>query len=1188
MNRATSIFLPPTWLKLVLTGLVVLLVLLSILIVTAITVLRSSPARLEVVLEAVVSRVLNRELQIGELLEAELGWDSYLLARDVTLANPAWADEPDFARVGRFLIRINLPSIWRDGPILISELELTDASVSLLAPENHPPTWNFWPDNVDDDLPETRGSSREQRQPIFPVRIHRGRIGKGAIVYRDAERDVALSIEELSLQEAGDNAQIDLSLFGIINEIPLKIKGKLGPTAALLTWRDIKIDLAASLGKLELQARGTIKDLENFSGPDLHLSISSPHSRPLMDMLGMSEIRDGPLRFEGHITDAHPGLAVKIVGALEEFHIQISGELANPMAIDGVDIVFKIDGPSMAEAGAFFNLQGLPELPYEVSGEIKRYGKDLTLNKGVFTSGEGRLTVEGRLPNFPGIDDWELDIASDSFNLEMLGPLVGAEGLPAIPYNIHGSLSATEEGVELVDLRIRSPESSLLLNGVVGEAPDYLGSRIEVELQGADMAAAGLWLGLHDLPNLEYRVSGEVLLSDTGWRLSDGLLITQGLRLGVNAHVDKLPAPTAITATLDLDSENFEASVAAFGLESEGLPALPLAINGKLSGSPGNIKIDGMTANLGETQIKVSGVMGDPTTFSGLDLHVSFSSPDLLKVFPDINDDTLPQIPVNTRSHITLSDDGLGIEDFQGKFANVTIALSGLYNIAPHHKNSHFTLEADGPDLNRVLGPWLKQKIAKKPFQLSLDVGLRAGGLQLERFEASVEGVQLSAQLDIDNLQELTSAQGKIEISGASSLQLAQLLGSDLDIPDADFSLTMGIKKSPDGLQLDPIVLQWGKTDIVGTVDYRPGDVPVIKADLYSKYVSLPFLLPDIKTLESEEEARVKEGNTKSAPMRSEKLSKKEAAEKVIPDDPLNFSWLRRVQGAIKYRVDEVYLKEDTKSSAVIDISLANGVLTSRQLHWDGTFLSGDAELTIRALDKGAEIDGYLDARRIPLLLLLGGQPKYDPDAFYRLRIKTAGGSLREMANNADGALVFSGGGGQMDNKGLDLIMGDTLEELFDRLNPFRETDLYTKVICHAGAMSFKDGKVMADPGFVLRTKKIDIASGGSIVLQNEKLDLGFSNRSRKGIGISAGNAITPYFKIGGTLANPRLVLDPKGVALSGGAAVATAGLSILAEGLWDRWIATASNPCEKLIDKIAKEKNGVYRALLEAPSRQQ
>lgn len=1174
MDTATSQARLSSSLRATLKGFAVFILLLAVVLFAGFTVLRSSTTALKFVLEEAVTRVLNRELIIGEIVEAELNWDSYLVARDVSLANPAWAEEPSFVRAGRAVIRINLPSIWRDGPILITELELTDTAVSLLAPEDHAASWDFWADDIEDDISEIGEGSDEELPPVFPVHINKGRIAKGEVIYRDAERDVALFIEELNIHET-DDAQIDLNLVSIVNEIPLRVKGNLGPTTALLTWRDLKLDLTASLGKLELQARGIIADLENFSGPDLHLKIIAPHSRPLMKLLGITELRDGPLSLDGHITDAHPGLAVELVGALEEFHVQISGELADPLAIDGVDVSFKIDGPSMGEVGAIFGMPELPRQPYEISGEVSRFGKNLTLKKGVFASAEGLFTIEGHLPNFPEIDDWELDIVSDSFNLGMFGSLVGADNLPAIPYDIKGSLTATEEGVELVDLRFHSSNSSLLLNGMIGEAPDYLGSRIKIELHGADMAAAGLWFDLHDLPALEYRVSGEVLLSDTGWRLNDGVFVTQGLHLAVNAQVDELSAPTAITATLELDSENFEQSVAMFGFESEGLPALPLSINSKISGSSEKLKIDVMTAELGNSRVKLSGMLGDPANLSGMDLAVHFTSPDLLEVLPNISDDTRPQIPVNTRSHITMSEEGLGIEEFQGTFAHATVALNGLYNLAPHQSNSHFTLNANGPDLNRVLGPWLNQEITKKPFHLSLDVGFSAGGLQVERFEATADGVQLSAEFDIDNPKELTGAQGKIEISGASSLQLARLLGNDLDIPDADFSLRVEMKNSPDWLLLDPIVLQWGKGDLVGTVGYRPGDVPVVTVDLYSKYVSLPFLLPDRKKLESKY----------ATSMRSEKSSKKKAVERVISDDPLDFSWLQNLEGVIKYRVDELYLSEDAKSSTAIEVSVADGVLSSRQLRWDGTFLSGDVELTIRALDRGAEIDAYLDARRIPLLLMLGGQPDYDLDAFYRLRVKTTGGSIREMANNANGALVFRGGGGNMDNKGLNLIMGDVLEELLDRLNPFRKVDSHTNIICHAGGMSIKSGKVEIDPGFVVRTKKIDVASGGSINLHNEQLDIGFNTRSRKGIGISAGKAITPYLKIGGTLANPQLALDPKGVALSGGAAVATAGLSILAEGLWDRWIATAKNPCEKLIAKIAETKNSTYKMLLEASS---
>ena len=129
--------------------------------------------------------------------------------------------------------------------------------------------------------------------------------------------------------------------------------------------------------------------------------------------------------------------------------------------------------------------------------------------------------------------------------------------------------------------------------------------------------------------------------------------------------------------------------------------------------------------------------------------------------------------------------------------------------------------------------------------------------------------------------------------------------------------------------------------------------------------------------------------------------------------------------------------------------------------------------------------------------------------------------------------------------------------------------------------MRIIDGKMHIAPGLVIRTDKMDIASGGVLNLHDERLDLVFNTQSRKGIGISASKAITPYFKIGGTLANPLPAVDVKGAAISGGAAVATAGISILAEGLWDRWIGTAKNPCENLLTKASKKDKKIYEHLL-------
>ena len=142
---------------------------------------------------------------------------------------------------------------------------------------------------------------------------------------------------------------------------------------------------------------------------------------------------------------------------------------------------------------------------------------------------------------------------------------------------------------------------------------------------------------------------------------------------------------------------------------------------------------------------------------------------------------------------------------------------------------------------------------------------------------------------------------------------------------------------------------------------------------------------------------------------------------------------------------------------------------------------------------------------------------------------------------------------------------GSFFNELFVAVNPFAKTEPRTRVECTAAAVDIVDGIVKLDPGFVIRTDKVDISAYGSVDLGSEKIDLKFKNSPRKGIGLSATGLVKPYIKVGGSLAKPALTLDAPSALLSGTAAVATGGLSILVTGLFDR-ISTAANPCEAAI----------------------
>ena len=1171
-------------LKAILKGLVAALLLLVLFLVIAFSVLRYNPALLSAALEAGASRFLDRELQIGELVEAELNWDTYLLARNVSLANPEWAEAADFITVNRLLIRINLPSIWREGPILITELELTDLKVNLLAPTGQSPNWEFWPGRIIEDLPQPETGEYREPEPVFPVIFRDGRVTRGQVAYRDSRRDVRLTIDTLAIAEAPDVALIGLDLNGAINDIPLSVQGRIGPFAALLTQRDLQLDLAVEWGMLLIEGSGTIADLANLSGPDLHLKVSSPSARPLLDMLGMAAVRDGPLHFDGHITDAQPGVTVEAVGVLGDFDLQFSATLADPMAIDGVEVAFELDGPSLAELGAMFDFAGLPAVPYKVSGEITRTGSVLGLREGFFSAGESHLSLAGRLPAFPEIDDWELEVEGESVTFALLGPMLEAEDLPGITYAIKGRLESTDEGVELLNLTFSNPASRLVLDGVVGEAPDYLGTRIDLKFSGDTLAAVGPWLGIHTLPNLAFQVAGAVSLSAGGWQLSDGMFSTPGLQLALAGEVDKLLEPTSLRARLGLESPDLAAVLKVYGYEVEGLPAFPIVIDSAVSGAPDKLEIERATVISGDSRISVSGLLGDPLTLAGLDLAIEVATPDVFEFLSVVNSEPLPRLPLDVGGQITLSPEGVAFNQVKGTIGGARLSLQGLVSGENPLDDFHFTLSTQGPDLGAVLAPWWERDIAHAPYQLTLKVEGDSGALHVEQLEASVADAHISAQISFDKLEDLTSAHGTIKLDGPSSANLAQLLGIDGTIGDTTYALSVVIEKTPDWLQLNPIRLETGDGDLSGSVNIHLGPQPAIDMDLHSKFVNFSFLLPNLNELESEAQART--GLAEDAPVLSQKLSAKELAERVIPDEPLDFDWLRNVQVSVRYQVDEIFISNEMTSTAIIDFSIADGVLSSKRIHWDGNFLAGDAELVIRALGETNEIDLYLDLERVPLFQFFGGVSDNQPGAMYRARVRAVGNTLRQMARSSNGVLLINAGGGRLDNHGVDLILGDAFDELIVLLNPFAETDTHTRIICYAAALTIEDGKIKAVPGLAVRTDKMDLASAGEINLHNEKLNLAFNSRSRKGVGISASKAITPYFKIGGTLANPRLALDVKGAALSGGAAVATGGLSILAEGLWDRWVATAKNPCERLIMQISKTPKEPYRTLLEPAPR--
>jgi len=1174
----------PHWFKPLLITTAISVALVASLMAAGLVYLRGDPARLEPVLEYVLSRVFNRQLVIGELLEAELDWDAYFLATDVSLANPAWADEEHFVYVQQLMIRLNLPSIWRDGPIIIQTLELTEPQLNLLAQETSSPSWDLWPtDDAGDAKSAHMADEEDDQAPTFPVLLLDARVTDGVLVYRDADQDVRATLSGLIAENPQDNL-LQLDFNGDINTISFNLEGSAGPAQAILDGRGLSLDINGRWGQLTALAKGSFADLWQAQGPALVLEIEAPTSRALLDLLGMPEVRDGPLSFQASISQAGEAVSIQARGSLENFDLGFDATVDDLLTMDGVEMTFALAGPTLQELGYMFDKPGLPDTPFAVNGEAYRRGTVVGLGKVRAAAGDAQLSIDAALPEFPRIDNWSATIQGEGLNLALVAPLVGVTELPAVPYRVKGELKSDDDGVELVDFVLAGNNSSMALSGVVGEAPDFEGTRLSFSIKANDMALFGRTIGLANLPPESFDLSATFIRGDEKWRIDDGLFTSESLILEVNAQANTLLAASDFKGQARIVSPDLARTMEAYELEFEGLRGFPLEVDIKFDGSPDRLVIRKAVAVSGASRAELDGVIGDPVTLNGMSLNVTAKGPDLLEIFQLSDQAAGSKLPFEIAGSAARIETGFAFRQVKARLAGGDIELDGLLSSEPNYAGSAVSLVAVGENLRQVLGPLVVQEIPAERFNVQAELSYQPPLIQIETLQADIGGNLIMGQFDISGEGNELDGRGSVTVSGQSSHSLYQVLGLEFNdyLPDTNYSLQAQLKGDSDTLNVAPLILSFGKSDLSGTVALQFSPTLAVDADLLSEYLDLTFLVPDLEALDAQEVGAT--GSVAAVEDLTDELSEAELAERVIPDRALDFSWLQGLQASLSYHIKKVDLQPGAAAAMNLELDIRDSKLTLKEFDWDGAQAKGLVRATVQNTGATSDFDLYFDSIRLPLIWLLAEDIKRDGLTDYRLRLFGSGATVREVVASLDGAFAFRAGGGRMNNRGLDLFLGDILGEIFGSLVPTQESEPYTNLECHAGAMLFKKGVVELIPGLAFRTDKVDVVASGQINMRNEKLNVAFATRSRKGVGISVSKAITPYIKLGGNLANPQLAFDARGAAVSGGAAVATGGLSILAAGLWDRWIATSQNPCKVLYDNAEKDTRRAYKKILAQP----
>jgi hypothetical protein len=769
-------------------------------------------------------------------------------------------------------------------------------------------------------------------------------------------------------------------------------------------------------------------------------------------------------------------------------------------------------------------------------------------NTLVLQTNEDRVEVSGVLGRPPEFADSDLVITATSGDV---GRWRGRIGLPTRivgPFKLDGRLSSDPSGLFSAQARLAYVDSTFSVNGTLGKVEGVLEPDLEFTLESIDAEALASTLDLDRFPAVPASAKGRV-------KMADSMVLMQSVNASLGDHQATIdgqinPVKPFIGSTLDvrLDSPNASELGALFNQDK--LPAAPLSIQGKISRPDEQIVLQGVELELGGHQAHIEGHLNPENNFSGSEIEVQLDSPDVADLALLFGHDGLPHEAVKLSASLQPVGKGLAFRVSDGNLGKINLELEGRIADLENPLGLDATFNISLPSLETLAFLLPDKPLPKDPFTAQGSLINQQGMTRLDNVGLTLGKIKASVDGEIGHDQSFKLA---IQVSGPDASMLEGLLGQELQ--PAPFSLGTRLEGTAKEFELTGIDVRLGKSEVHGDLKLGLGDVTKISGKLDSPYLDLSWW----KTEDAVEE-----------PPQEETPS-----EWVFDDTPVLQIADYGIEADLDISVTDLDLGNTVIKDIELGVVLAPNLLELNPLSLRGVTggaFSGEFSLDERGSVPKLHYALQADQLRLGLVAVEGQDPATYPPIDIEMVLDATGHTRREIASQMDGKIRLYLGSGQIASAGVGLIFSDFLTELFTLLNPFAKSSEYTVLDCGVTAANIVSGQVEIFP-VVYNTRELTIISKGTLDLDTEKLDLAFDTKPRTGVGLSAGVLVNPFIKVGGRLASPAITLDPQRAAVSSGLAVATAGISLLAKSMSDRFLSS-SDPCGDARKEIEKRDN--------------
>ncbi len=976
-------------------------------------------------------------------------------------------------------------------------------------------------------------------------------LGQGNFIYQDLDQNIELDLTEFTLR--GGQSELSLTLNGVLNQAPVKLGARLGrerDTTRLIgsgEWQQHKLSVSAQVN--------TLRPLTNLKA---ELLLSAPEAKPLLELLGAREVRNGVLQVRatlGGENDQFESKANITIGDLK-----FNGDLDYEFGSGDFALEYFASGPSLQEAGALLDYLDYQNEPFETTGILTRNGTRVQLANGRIRLGPGEFRAAGILPDFPALTDWALELSAERFDIKVLQPFVPCE-LPQLDLTWIGRFSTNPQGREIAELKLQDEGGQqLITSAVLGDQPDYLGTSIRFEfdhLLANQFTQCG---GINLKAPLLVKGHGSVSKTSDAWQLDQFALVSDIAEFTARPRSNN-------EILIDLKSADITQLLNVIPDTPELLTPNPLDLAATVT-----VGDEGMTFTTSQMLIGSSvGTISISRDASGrMTANASLEGDDLVTLVRDtpFNASESP-LPFSMTLSANLEEGRDLKSNIALLFADNRLDIQSQIDLENPRLSPVIEVQGGGPSLETMFGPFVPHTLPDHEFDIAFRLKQNETLLDIEALSLNVGSHTLTGNLRFSTDPNVERTTGQIQIQSPSSLKLLKLFGQSPDVIDAPVQLKLNLDGSRGLIHAEFTESNIGESHLAGRITLKPGDIPVVNVDLTSNYLHLPTFLPGLERATDD---------TKDVVVRGKK---------VIPEVQIPWHIFKDISLDFDWKLHEVLLKQDQKSQARIAFQIEEGRLTTNDISWKSELNNGRVLLLIDTRNQPPNFGQFrLDviSERIPVMWLYTGVPTTTDGGklAFHAKLNSFGSTATDLGANLDGAVLFRGGSGQINSSKLDTLFGDFLYQLSSMA--FGTGDQQTKISCTGGGFYIRNGKINMDPGLAVRTSRFDILASGQITLPDEKLKLNVNSRSRQGIGVSAASTLVPSVGISGILSKPQFNLNARDTAITGGAAIATSGLSILATGIWDRIRSSVENPCDALVEKAKKDGAQYFDGLNSAP----